>query len=92
MPKITKHGGVSDELDVTRGPDDVPLPLAVEGEADERVDGDEYNPGDYTVTEVNAYLDECVADGNLEEARRVLSVERVDAGGKGRAGILNRVI
>lgn len=87
MPKITRHGGVS-------GVEGEPAtsaeggPIAVEGGP---LAVDDYDPADYLVAEVNAYLDQCVSEGNQAEFDRVLLAERADQGGKGRAGILGRV-
>lgn len=96
MPKITRHGGPSEAVEVPLDPDQVELdveldgtgrelPLAVEGDTAMRTVGDEYDPSDYTVAEVNAYLDQALQEGNLVEVQRVLDAERA---GKARAGIL----
>lgn len=87
MPKITRAAGATHELDTENDDTGTALPAAVEGDDTEQVAGEEFDPGAYTVTEVNAYLDECRADGNPDEATRVLELERA---GKNRAGILNR--
>lgn len=94
MAKITRQGGPSvepaelDQTDQTAEQQHAtPLLGATEGDTTEPVDGDEYDPGDYTVAEVNAYLDQCQADNNPTEFKRVGHAERV---GKARAGILNR--
>jgi len=94
MPKITKHGGVSDTVNDagTFAESGGLAETSVEVDEAQAAVDDDYDPGEYTVAEVNTYLDQCVAEGNLDEGRRVLDAERVDAGGKGRAGILNRVI
>jgi hypothetical protein len=54
---------------------------------DPSVDRDEYDPADYTVNEVNGYLDDCRQEGNLDELERVLKAEEA---GKNRSGILSR--
>lgn len=91
MPKISRAQGVSyDEATVAAAAEqDEKLPgleLAGEQPADE-VDEDAYDPGDYTVIEVNEYLAQCQEDGNGFEYDRVLAAERT---GKARSGILSR--
>lgn len=83
MPKITRAAGATFEGDP---PPIDPNQTAIEDEV-ASADPDAYEPGDYTVSDVNAYLDECRADGNTDEAGRVLELERA---GRNRAGIVNR--
>ncbi len=93
MPKISAAGGPSGDDPALRPSDYVPPQVtdtegeAVEGERTEQGDPETYDPADYTVAEVNDYLDQCAADGNDPEADRVLTLERA---GKARSGILNR--
>jgi len=79
----TGRAGESTESDTQSTTVDTDQDRPAEG----RDDGNDYDPGDYTVTEVNAYLDDCRDEGNQAEYDRVLAEER---GGKARAGILNR--
>lgn len=51
------------------------------------LDDDAFDPGDYTINEVNTYLDQCRDEGNQAELDRVIGEERA---GKARARILNR--
>lgn len=87
MPKITKQGGAS------FGPDEVDPGTFAEsaGLADTGgppvVEGDDFDPADYTVDEVNRYLDDCRDEENRTEFDRVVFAERA---GKNRVGILNR--
>lgn len=82
MPKITKLGGPSFE-------DADPGTFAESGglASPPVVEGDEFDPADYTVAEVNTYLDDCRDEENRAEFDRVLHAEQA---GKNRAGILNR--
>jgi hypothetical protein len=57
------------------------------GDTDDTPQGEEYDPADYTVSEVNAYLDQCAAESNRDEYDRVMDAERR---GRGRLSILNR--
>jgi hypothetical protein len=75
------------------------LPAAAEGDTTERtaegggverveVDSlDEFDPAEYTVDEVNRYLDQCRDEENRAEFDRVIHAEQT---GKNRVGILNR--
>ncbi len=88
MPKISAAGGPSGDDPALRPSDFVPPQAEAEPEAvAEPADDEEFDPGDYTVTEVNAYLDQAAADGNEPETDRVLAAERA---GRARSGILNR--
>lgn len=94
MAKITAAGGTSyTEAELEANPELVQDSPA-EGDAptdaptaptDDGPDG--YDPADYTVTEVNAYLDQCLAEDNRAEYDRVIEAERR---GKYRIGIINR--
>jgi hypothetical protein len=57
---------------------------AAEAEAGE---DEQFNPADYTVAEVNTYLDQCQEDGNEQEYNRVMTAEKT---GRGRLSIVNR--
>jgi hypothetical protein len=89
MAKITAAGGTSyteQELEanpelVQNPPEEGDAPTAPTDEADE------YDPADYTVAEVNAYLEQCAAEDNSAEFDRVIEAERR---GKYRIGIINR--
>lgn len=88
MPKITRHGGVSGVEGLVVGNADDMQAMA---DVLDAMPVDDYDPADYTVAEVNTYLDQCASEGNQAEYDRVLLAERADQGGKGRAGILGRV-
>jgi hypothetical protein len=49
--------------------------------------GDQFDPAEYTVDEVNRYLDDCRDEENQTEFDRVILAE---SKGKNRVGILNR--
>lgn len=91
MAKITAANGPTyTDAEVEANPELVPNPPA-EGEdsgAVEATDPDDvFDPGDYNVTDVNAYLDLCRDEDNQAEFDRVMAAEQA---GKNRAGIVNR--
>lgn len=89
MAKITRQGGPSVEPAEPEVPEQQhATPLLGADQINPGEPDDEYDPGDYNVTEVNAYLDQCQADDNTTEYERVITAERK---GKARAGILSRV-
>lgn len=96
MPKITAAGGPSYAPGQEPDPGTFAESAGLAGDTTTvepaEAEGEEYDPADYTVAEVNDYLDQATEDGNLDEVRRVLDAERTTNGGKGRAGILSRTV
>jgi hypothetical protein len=107
MPKISKEQGPSYAPDLVERTEEADPTFTFPGaetagaasetataeeDATTTVAEEEYDPSEYTVAEVNDYLDQAQEDGNLDEVRRVLDAERTGNGGKGRAGILNRTV
>lgn len=70
--------------DQERDADGTQVPDADDGDHDDDDADEEYDPGQYTVGEVNAYIEQARAEGNHDEATRVLQAER---DGRNRSGI-----